>query len=132
MNEARALRIAVGLACLVPLIGGGAGVLTGSGSLGLPPADHVTADSHIRYLSGLLLALGIGFISTIPAIERQGPRVRLLTFLVVVGGLARLGGLVLHGVPELPMLFGLVMELGVTPALCAWQWRVARRAGAAP
>lgn len=132
MNEARALRIAVGIACLVPLVGGGAGVLTGGASLELAPAAHVTADSHIRYLSGLLLAIGIGFLMTIPAIERQGPRIRLLTVLVVIGGLARLGGLALHGAPEWPMLFGLAMELLVTPALCAWQWRVARLAGGGP
>ncbi len=128
MTEARALRIAVALACFVPLIGGAAGALTGGAMLGLLPADHVTADSHVRYLSGLLLGIGIGFVTTIPDIERRGARFRSLTALVVVGGLARLGGLVLHGAPEWPMLFGLGMELVVTPALCAWQWRVARRA----
>jgi hypothetical protein len=42
----------------------------------------------------------------------------------VTGGIGRLTGLALDGVPSAPMLFGLGMELVVTPALCVWQARV--------
>jgi Domain of unknown function (DUF4345) len=55
------------------------------------------------------------------------PRFRVLTFLVVVGGLGRLVSLFAIGMPGLPMLAGLVMELGVAPALCVWQSSFARR-----
>ena len=59
--------------------------------------------------------------------------VRILTFLVVVGGLARLISLARVGPPGGAMQWALVMELGVTPALCLWQWRLQRRMdGAAP
>ena len=83
-------------------------------------------DSHVRYLSGLLLAIGVAFWTTVPAIERRGDRFRLLTALVVTGGLGRLLGVVLRGWPPASMVFGLAMELVVTPLLCWWQWRLSR------
>jgi hypothetical protein len=46
---------------------------------------------------------------------------------VVLGGIARLLGLWLTGVPSLTMLAALFMELVVTPVLCLWQTRVANR-----
>lgn len=51
------LQWAVRLACLVPLLAGGAGALSGFGFLDQPLAP--AADSHARYLSGLLLGLGL-------------------------------------------------------------------------
>ena len=123
MTEKRALQVAVAILALIPIGAGGAGVIWGAASMN-EEAVTVSLDSHVRYLSGLLLAIGFGFWSTIPDIERKTGRARLLTALVVVGGIARLGGLA-YGIPSLPMLGGLVMELVVTPALCLWQARIA-------
>ncbi len=121
------LQIAVALGGLVPVGAGLAGVLIGPHLAG-DYAASVPLDSHFRYLSGLLLAIGLGFWSTIPAIERQSARFGLLTGIVVVGGLGRLVSLFTQGVPDAPMLFGLTMELAVTPALALWQRRLARAA----
>ncbi|MBV9835750.1 MAG: DUF4345 domain-containing protein [Alphaproteobacteria bacterium] len=127
-TECRALQIAVALLALVPVAAGLAGVLRGSAMVdGL--AGTPSADSHMRYLSGLLLAIGVTWWTTVPAIERHGARVRLLAALVVCGGLARLLSLMVIGVPSWPMLGGLVMELIVTPTIALWQARVARRMG---
>lgn len=126
----RLLQIAVGLACVVPLLAGGAGVLLGAAAFGDPHAP-VASDSHVRYLSGLLLGIGLAFAATIPRIERRGREFRLLTLLVAVGGVARLYGLLTVGSPGAAMLFGLVMELGVTPLLCWWQ-AIAARGAASP
>ena len=93
-----------------------------------PDARGVTLDSQVRYLSGLLLGIGLAFWSFIPRMTQVTREVRLLTALVVLGGLARLLSLILAGVPSAGMMFGLVMELVVTPALCLWQGRVARSA----
>ena len=126
MSEKAALQIAVGLACLVPIGAGGAGIVLGPqmiGSSGLP-ADF---DSHFRYLSGLLLGIGWGFASAIPHIEAQGRRFRLLAAVVVIGGVGRLVSLPMVGAPSAAMLAALVMELLVTPGLAWWQWRVARQ-----
>lgn len=124
-TERRALQIAVALAACVPVFAGGWGVVRAVHFLEL--ARNVSADSHVRYLSGLLLGIGLAFWLMVPRIERHASRFSLLTAIVVIGGLARLLGLVLTGVPSFAMLFGLVMELVVTPLLWGWQQRVARR-----
>ena len=121
-------RIAVAAGSLVPIGAGGAGVLLGPGMAGAGAIGSTDLDSHFRYLSGLLLAIGIGFVSTIPRLEASGTRFRLLTALVVMGGLARLLSLATLGPPLAPMLGGLAMELVVTPALAFWQWRLERAA----
>jgi len=127
--ERRALQLTILLAGLVPVLGGGAGVIRGEGAFG--PWAGTGEDSHMRYLSGLLLAIGLAFWACAPTIERRGETIRLLTLLVAVGGLARLGGVVVHGDPG-RMHWALVMELAVTPLLCAWQVRVARMSAARP
>jgi hypothetical protein len=122
--ERRVLQILILMAGCVPVFGGGAGVLLGEGAFG-PRAALGADDSHVRYLSGLLLAIGLAYWACIPTIERRGEIVRLLTAIVVIGGLARLGGLFVAGDPG-PMRWALVMELGVAPLIWLWQARVAR------
>jgi hypothetical protein len=124
-RERRFLQQAVGICAVVPFAAGLYGVLFGSALTG--SALSVSAESHYRYLSGLLLAVGVLFWSTIPRIEEHTGRFRLLTVIVVVGGLGRLLGLMITGLPSLMMLGGLAMELVVTPLLCLWQTRVANR-----
>jgi len=126
MNEARLLRIAVAAACVVPITAGGAGVVLGPAMVGIETAT-VAADSHYRYLSGLLLGIGILFLTTVPSIETSTVRFRLLATIVIVGGLGRLFGLLLNRNAEASSLFALGMELGVTPALLLWQSRVSAR-----
>jgi hypothetical protein len=82
-------------------------------------------ESHFRYLSGLLLGLGVGFAATVPTIERRSELFTALSGIVVVGGLARLSALVVYGVPNAPHLRALGMELVVVPLLFAWQRRIA-------
>lgn len=124
-RETRLLQQAVGFLSLIPFAAGLFGVLFGAALT--DEAVSVSGDSHFRYLSGLLLAIAIGFWSTIPAIETKTDRFRLLTLLVVIGGLGRLLGLVLTGVPSIFMLGGLLVELVVAPVMCLWQTRVANR-----
>lgn len=129
-RERRLLQAVVALACLVPLLAGGSGVLRGAAFIkGVGAAPPVDLDSHFRYLSGLLLGLGLGFAWCIPAIERRTLLFRTLGLIAVLGGLARLLGLVLNGVPSAGHVFGLAMELGTVPLLLLWQARVARRHG---
>lgn len=118
----RLLQVAVALFGCVPVFAGLAGVILGPGMT--QDAGSASLDSHVRYLSGLLLGIGLVFWWNIPRIERVGPLFRVLTLIVFVGGLGRLLGVAMHGLPPGPMLFGLVMELVVTPALCLWQARV--------
>ena len=125
----RLLQVAVSVLALVPILAGSAGMIAGVGLTGGPVVDLASraTDSQYRYLSGLLLAIGLGFWSTVPNLPRRTMRFRLLTALVVIGGLGRLLGVMAHGLPPAAMRFGLAMELVVTPLLCLLQALIAQR-----
>src|SRR5262245_209027 len=91
--EVRVLQATVAVLALVPVAAGLAGAVLGIGVFEPAVLLGRDTDSTGRYLSGLLLAVGVGFWSTVPRIEREGTRFRLLTLIVVTGGLARLSGL---------------------------------------
>ena len=121
-----ALQAVIAVCGLVPTGAGLAGMVMGPSLAGVVVAD-ASLDSHFRYLSGLLLAIGLLFWSAIPTIERQGWLVRALTLIVVVGGLGRVMSALTVGEPDLPMRLALVMELGITPAICLWQFYLERQ-----
>lgn len=122
--ERLALQLTVAAASLVPIGAGAAGILLGPRMVNAIIAAPADLDSHYRYLSGLLLGIGLGFASTIPHIEKRGRRFRLLTGIVMLGGVGRLVSLLSMGPPSPGMLAALVMELIVTPGLALWQYRV--------
>jgi hypothetical protein len=122
--EKRLLQIAVAIAGLIPVIAGLTGALWGPVMLG--EMGDAVLDSHYRYMSGLLLAIGVSFWTAIPHIERQGPRFALLTLIVVAGGFCRGLGMLVTGLPGPAMSLALVMELVVTPLLYLWRERVGR------
>jgi hypothetical protein len=127
MNQSRqplGLQIAVALAGLVPVGAGLAGVLAGPALVG--DSSNPDLDSHFRYLSGLLLGIGLLFWAIIPGIAQRTTAFRLLTAIVVVGGLGRPYGMLVAGVPPAPMVAALGAELVATPLLCLWQARIAR------
>jgi hypothetical protein len=125
MRERLLLQIFIALGGIIPVAAGAAGIFLGSNFIGV--TGELAFDSHFRYLSGLLLGLGFGFWSTIPCIETNGARFRLLTLVVLIGGFGRLFSLVTTGSPPVEMLAALAMELAVTPLLCFWQWRISKR-----
>lgn len=124
--QIRALQTTVAILALVPVGAGLAGAVFGIGVFERASLLGHDADSAGRYLSGLLFAVGVSFWATVPRIEAQGARFRLLTLLVFTGGLARLAGVFLVGVPSSAMLVGLAMELLVAPGLAFWRERLDR------
>jgi hypothetical protein len=114
--QLRLLQLTVAIAALVPVVAGAWGVLGGMKAASL---------SQERYLSGLLLAIGIGFWTTVPSIEGKTRLFRVLTLLVVGGGLCRLLGVALGDRLDGSVGGPVLMELVVTPLLCLWQARVA-------
>lgn len=124
--ERHLLQIAIALGGFVPVAGGLAGAILGGAMTGEGLVGP-SLDNHVRYLSGLLVGIGLAFWDAIPSIEVRTRRIRLLTLIVALGGLFRLIGIVFVAVPSGAMLFGLLMELVVTPLICLWQTRVANR-----
>lgn len=126
MRNRTLFQLAVVIGGCVPVSAGGAGVLFGPHFL--DTASTLDADSHFRYLSGLLLGIGLCFWSLVPNIEIEGVKFRTLAFVVFAGGCGRLFAILAVGTPSPGMLAALAMELGVTPLLCLWQWRVSQNA----
>lgn len=125
-SERRALQVAMVMAGCVPVTAGLLGIVAAPAILQLGDACGPTCDSHVRYLSGLLLAVGLIAWCMVCWIEQAGPTMKLLTFMVVIGGLARLTSVAVFGWPSPAMVGALVMELVVTPTLCIWQQRLSR------
>jgi hypothetical protein len=124
-RERKLLQQTVAMAAILPAAVGLYGILFGQALTG--DAVSISAESHFRFLSGLLFGIGLCFWSTVPSIEEKTNRFRILTLLVVVGGLGRLTGLVLTGLPSFFMIASLAIELIVAPVLCLWQTRIANR-----
>lgn len=117
------LEHAIRLAALVPLLAGAGGAAFGVAFLG--EAAGPATESHLRYLSGLLLGLGLLALWCAQDLPARGVPFTILCGVVLVGGLARLAGVVTQGIPPLPHLLALGMELGVVPGLWLW-WRATR------
>ena len=112
---------------LVPLGAGLAGVIRGPAFLGVLAPWPSDLDSHVRFLSGVFLAVALAWYSCIPQIEHKTERFRLLAGLVIAGGVARLASLIISGAPSTGHLAGLGLELLIVPLLVLWQARVARK-----
>jgi Flp pilus assembly protein TadB len=124
--ERELLQIAFAVAGLVLVGFGFAGVFFGANFLDL--SGNVVMDSYIRFLKGMLLAIGLIYWSSIPDIERHGERMSLVTFILVLGAVPRLMAVIAHGVPTIGIMISLIGELIVAPLLWLWQRRVARAA----
>ena len=129
--ERRALQCAVAIAVLVPILAGAAGVWLGPRMIKGVAAGTPDLDSHFRYLSGLLLGIGVAFATIIRTIERQKRLFATLGCIVMVGGAGRLLSAFREGFPTGAHRYALIMELVVMPLLILWQRKVADQASAA-
>ena len=127
--ERRLLQAAVALGCLSPFWFGLRGMIEGPAMLfGVEPGG-VAPDlaSHYRYLSGLFFGLGLVLASCVPRIEARTARLRWAAGAIVLGGLARLGGIAAGDAPSAGASCRARRRAGLTPLLVLWQARVARR-----
>jgi hypothetical protein len=122
--ERKLLQIAFAFAGLALVGFGLAGVFFGANFMDL--TGNVIMDSYIRFLKGMLVAIGLIYWSSIPDIERHGERISLVTFILVLGAVPRLMAVIGHGVPTIGILVGLGGELIAAPLLWLWQRHVAR------
>jgi hypothetical protein len=124
--QRKLLQIAMAVAGLAGVGLGLTGVLFGTMYADL--SGDVVLDSYVRFLKGVLLAIGLIYWSCIPQIERRGERIALVTFILVFGTLSRLLTVIGHGVPTLGIIGNLVAGLILVPLLWLWQRHVARLA----
>ena len=98
-RERRLLQTVVAILALVPVLAGLAGVVCGLSVFDVHAGVSRSGDSQVRYLSGLLVAIGF----------------------------SRLYAVVRIGFPAAGMLVGLVLELLVTPVLAIWREALERK-----
>lgn len=131
----RTVLLAVGLVIVWTGINVGLG---GIATLGLQgPTDFVAVtdpqafaaqDSHVRFLGGLWLGVGLLLAAAAWRLRALKPAVQVALVLIVIGGLARFSALrpdVLFG----PQIVGsFLAEVALMPLLLLWSTRVARSA----
>jgi Domain of unknown function (DUF4345) len=122
--ERRLLQVVLAVVSLIPLSAGLSGIWTGPGFYHLTAS--ISADSHLRYLSGLLFGIGLVVWWIIPRVEKPSEAFATVTAIVFVGGLARLWSLIHVGEPNGTMFYAVFVELGLTPALFLWHRRIVR------
>ena len=125
-KEKRALQAVVAVCSLVPIAAGAGGILLGPAFLGNPVVDSPDLDGHFRYLSGLLMGIGLAYAFAVPGIERRRKRFILLGGIVILGGLGRLVSMLKMGAPPPIMIGALAMELLVVPVITLWQIHLSR------
>ncbi len=123
--ETRAFQAVVAVLAFVPVAAGLAGIVLGPRFLGVAEPWPVDLDSHVRFLSGVFLVVGLAWYACIPRIARKAGLFRLLAAMTIAGGVARFVSFGLHGAPSAGHLYGLVAELVLVPLLVIWQARIA-------
>jgi hypothetical protein len=118
------LQVVLAIVSLIPLSAGLAGIWKGPAFYDV--AASVSADSHMRYLSGLLFGIGIVVWWIIPRVEKSSEAFAAITAIVFVGGMARLWSLIHIGAPTGGMAYAIFVELALTPVLFFWQRRIVR------
>ena len=91
------------------------------------PSAFAAQDSHVRFLGGLWLGVGLLLAVAAWRLRALKPAVQVVLALIVVGGLARFSALrpdVLFG----PQIVGsFLAEVALMPLLLLWSTKVARR-----
>ena len=128
-SERRLLQAAVALGCLSPFWFGLKGMIEGPAMLvGVEPGRARPIWSAITAICpGCSSGSGWSSPPACPGSRRGRARLRWAAGAIVLGGLARLGGLAMGDAPSLAHHIALAAELGLTPLLVLWQARVARR-----
>src|SRR5258706_13461849 len=122
--ERKLLQIAVAIAGLAGISLGLAGMLFGTMYADLSSGGIL--GSYIRFLKGVLLAIGLIYLSCVSQIERRGDLIAVGTFILVFGTLSRLLSVIVNGVPTVGVLGNLIAGLIFVPLLWLWQRHVAR------
>jgi uncharacterized protein YjeT (DUF2065 family) len=124
----RALQIVTALLGLVPIV---TGLIAMSGTsdpiyaaAGL--ASLPVLDSNLRFFAGVWFGLGVAILWLVPRIDTQTVLFRAIWFMIFCGGVGRLVSLMLVGMPPVPFVGFIVLEIVGAPLFIWWQVRIAK------
>jgi hypothetical protein len=123
----RGLQVFLGVFSLIPVIFALLGFLAGAGRLS-PEGVAVDLDNQYRYFSGMYLVVAFLLWSIIPAIEKHGRTLFLISAAIFIGGLGRIVSYMTMGAPSQDLMVGMGIELVVPVLFVVWQRAVAAKA----
>lgn len=85
---------------------------------------HIILDSNLRFYGGLSIGLGIIIFWIIPSIEKQQTIFRLISLMILIGGIGRVISMIMVGNPSTPFIIFTLLEL-LFPLLIFWQNKIA-------
>jgi hypothetical protein len=123
----KSLQITLLILSVIPLFFGLTGVIFGTGRFLEPGAVVPQLDNQFRYLSGMYLMVSFLIWWAVPAIERHGALLRIITLALFLGGVARAVSWATVGQPPLFQIAAMILEMSA-PLFAIWQAKVARGA----
>ena len=123
----RGLQVFLGVFSLIPVAFALLGFVHGAGRLS-PDGVTVDLDNQYRYFSGMYLVVAFLLWSIIPAIEKHGRTLLLISAAVFIGGLGRVVSYMTMGAPSQDLVVGMGIELVVPVIFVIWQRAVAAKA----
>jgi len=123
----RGLQIALGVFSLIPVAFAVLGFVAGAGRLS-PDGVAVDLDNQYRYFSGMYLVVAFMLWSIIPAIEKHGRTLFLVSAAIFIGGLGRIVSYMTMGAPAQDLVVGMGIELVAPVIFVLWQRTVAAKA----
>jgi len=123
----RALRVAVAVFGVVPVVtglmavtGGPAGMLDGQ-------STTPTVDNEVRFLGVYWLAFGVFVLWLVPRVDRLSGAFHAMLAVTFASGCARLLSVLLHGRPHPVIAAAMVVELVLPPVLAWWRYQLLNR-----
>jgi len=123
----RGLQIALGVFSLIPVAFAILGFVAGAGRLS-PGGVAIDLDNQYRYFSGMYLVVAFMLWSIIPAIEKHGRTLFLVSAAIFIGGLGRVVSYLTMGAPAQDLVVGMGIELVAPVIFVLWQRTVAAKA----
>jgi hypothetical protein len=100
------------------------------GTAVIPRGGSATAsvESELRFYGAWYLGAGLFLASLARRIEHRAFELRMVSLLLVLGGVGRILAIADAGWPHPLFIVLLALELLLPPVLVVWQWRVSRLA----
>jgi hypothetical protein len=85
---------------------------------------NIILDSNLRFYGGLSIGLGLIIFWLIPSLEKQKIIFRLISLMILIGGIGRVISMIMVGNPSTLFIIFTMLEL-LFPLLIFWQNKIA-------